>query len=145
MTRRKMAEQMFNDVMNALKDSQNDLERTISGYTSGSSDRIPVDVIEGVNEIIVKADLPGLRKEDIKIDISEYNLEISGQFQEEMLIEGANYVKRERRYGEIERMVDLPAKIRIDNAKAGFENGVLKVILPKMEIMEKESSTIRVD
>lgn len=141
-----MAEQMFNDVMNALKDSQNDLERTISGYTSGSSNRIPVDVIEDINEIIVKADLPGFKKEDIKIDISEYNLEISGQFQEEMLIEGANYVKRERRYGEIERVVDLPAKIRIDDAKAGFENGVLKIILPKMDIMEeKESSKIRVD
>lgn len=136
MTRRDVAEQVFNDVINAIKDSQSDLEKTISGYASGISGKPLVDVIDHGDNIIVKADLPGFLKENIKIDISDDFLEIIALFQEEALEEGASYFKRERRYNEIRRIIDLPTKIQIDGANAEYENGILQITLPKSEKTE---------
>jgi HSP20 family protein len=131
MTRREIAEQVFNDVFSAIKDSQSDLEKTISGYASGIIGKTLVDVIDQGDNIIVKADLPGFKKENIKIDVSDDILEINALFEEETLEEGSNYVRRERRYNEIKRVVELPTKINIDHANAEFENGVLQITLPK--------------
>jgi len=127
-----MAENFFNDALNAIKESQNDLERSISGYASGHSPKPPLDVIEDDLNIVVKADLPGFRKEYIKIDISDDVLEITAIFSEEPLPEGAYYVKNERKNNEIKRVVELPAKIKINSANAVFNDGVLQVTLPKL-------------
>jgi HSP20 family protein len=131
MTRREIAEQVFNDVFSAIKDSQSDLEKTISGYASGIIGKTLVDIIDQGDNIIVKADLPGFKKENIKIDVSDDILEINALFEEDTLEEGSNYVRRERRYNEIKRVVELPTKINIDHANAEFENGVLQITLPK--------------
>lgn len=131
MTRREIAEQVFNDVFSAIKDSQSDLEKTISGYASGIIGKTLVDIIDQGDNIIVKADLPGFKKENIKIDVSDDVLKINALFEEEPLEEGSNYVRRERRYDEIKRVVELPTKINIDHAGAEFENGVLQITLPK--------------
>lgn len=131
MSRREIAEQVFNDVFSAIKDSQSDLEKTISGYASGIIGKTLVDIIDQGDNIIVKADLPGFKKENIKIDVSDDILEINALFEEDTLEEGSNYVRRERRYNEIKRVVELPTKINIDHANAEFENGVLQITLPK--------------
>jgi len=133
---------MFNDIIGTIKESQNDLEKTISGYASGSN-KLLIDIIEDNNNIIVKTDIPGVIKENIKIDITEETLEIIANFRDEILTEGANYIKRERRSDVLKRLVTLPAKIIIDDATAGFENGVLTVTLPKIE--KKESFKLHVD
>lgn len=136
MTKRNIAEQLFNDALNTIKESQVELEKTLSGYTSGVSGRPLVDVIEDQNNIIIITDLPGFKKEDIKIDISEATVEISADFQDEDLEEGFSYIKKERKYGEINRKIELPVRIKIDEAQADFENGILKVKMPKKEIQE---------
>ena len=133
---------MFNDIIGTIKESQNDLEKTISGYASGSN-KLLIDIIEDNNNIIVKTDIPGVIKENIKIDITEETLEIIANFKDEVLTEGANYIKRERRFDVLKRLVTLPSKIIIDDATAGFENGVLTVTLPKIE--KKESFKLHVD
>ena len=144
MTKRNLAEQMFNDAINTIRESQNDLEKTISGYTSGFGKPL-VDIIENSAEIIVKADLPGFKKENIRIDISDYILELTALHQEEALEEGSEYIKKERKYGEIKRMIELPAKIKIDYVKAEFADGVLQITLPKLEIPEAEKTEVKVD
>jgi HSP20 family protein len=126
-----MAEQFFNDALNAIKESQNDLERSVSGYASGFR-KPPLDIIEDDLNIIVKADFPGFRKENIKIDISDDVLEITALFLEDPLPEGAYYLKNERQYNEINRVIELPAKIKINSANAEFTDGVLQVTLPKL-------------
>lgn len=131
MTRRNTAEQVFNDFFSTIKESQSDLEKTISGYASGISGKLLVDVIDQGDTIIVKADLPGFEKENIKIDISADVVEIIAIFQEEALEEGVNYIKRERRYNKVKRAVELPVKISIDHASAEFTNGILQITLPK--------------
>ena len=147
MTRRNMAEQMFNDVMNTIRDSQSDLENTISRFTSGGASTglagPLADLIEDQENILVKIDLPGVKKENIKIDITDQTLLILAQQEEEVLWEGARYVERERKLGKTERTIALPAKIRIEDAIAAFEDGVLTVTLPKIE--KKETFGVRVD
>ncbi|HPX77753.1 MAG TPA: Hsp20/alpha crystallin family protein, partial [Methanobacterium sp.] len=83
MTRRNVAEQVFNDVFSAIKESQTDLEKTVSGYASGIIGKTLVDVIDQGNVIIVKADLPGFKKENIKIELGSNNLEIIALFDED--------------------------------------------------------------
>lgn len=136
MTRRDVAEQVFNDVINTIKDSQSDLEKTVSGYATGITGKPLVDIIDSGDNIIVKADLPGFLKENIRIDMSDYALDIIAVFEEETLEEGDSYIKRERRYNEIKRTVELPVKIKADYASAEFANGVLQITLPKLEKTE---------
>lgn len=132
MAKKNMAEKFFDDALNAIKESQNDLEKSISSYTSGFGNKPPIDMLEDDLNIIVKVDLPGFLKENIKIDISDDALEINALFLEEILHEGAYYVKRERNNREIRRVIELPASIKIDSANATFTDGVLQVTLPKL-------------
>lgn len=132
MSRKDVAEQMFNNAIIAIKDSQNDFENTISGYASGITGKPLVDIIDHGNYFVVKADLPGFHKENIQIDVSDAILEITAIFQEDELEEGASYVKKERKYTEVRRVLELPNKIKIDYATASFENGILQVTLPKL-------------
>jgi HSP20 family protein len=133
MTRRNMAEQVFQDAINTIRESQSELEKTISGYTGGISNKPLVDVIEDGNSLIVRADLPGFQKENINIDMGDYTLEIIALYQEDPLEDGSSYIKRERKYDEIRRLIELPEKIKADLAQASFNNGVLQIILPKLD------------
>ena len=144
MTRRNTAEQFFNDAINTIRESQNDLEKTISGYTSGFG-KPPADIIENSAEIIVKADLPGFRKENIKVDIGADVIEIIAQYQEDALDEGSDYIKKERKYGEVKRILELPAQIKIDSAKAEFAEGILQLTLPKLEKPDAEKTEVKID
>ena len=136
MTRKNMAEQFFQDALNTIKESQSELEKGISGYTSGFSNKPLVDIIEDNNSLIVKADLPGFKKENIKVDIGDFTLEIIAHYEGEFLDDGAYYFKNERKYGEIRRVLELPSKIKAELAQASFKEGVLEIILPKIDKTE---------
>jgi HSP20 family protein len=133
MTRRNMAEQVFQDAINTIRESQSELEKTISGYTGGMLNKPLVDVLEDDNNLIVRADLPGFQKENISIDMGDYTLEIIALYQEDPLEDGTSYIKKERKYDEIRRVIELPEKIKADLAQATFNNGVLQIILPKLD------------
>lgn len=130
MKRRGVAEQMFNDMVSTIREKQEELEKAVADYTSNVPAKPVMDVIEDDENIIVKTDLPGVKKEDIKIDITEDTLEITANFEEETEVEDVNYLRRERRYGEARRLMKLPAKILMNDSTAKFENGVLTVKLP---------------
>jgi HSP20 family protein len=143
MKRRYLAEQMFNDMVDTIREKQDGLERAISDYTSKVPEKLIMDVMEDDENIIVKIDIPGVKKDDIKIDITEDSLGVMAKFKRELEVEDVNYIKRERKHGEANRIMVLPAKIVMDETTAKFENGVLTVTLPKLE--KKESFEIQVD
>ncbi|MGO9386419.1 MAG: Hsp20/alpha crystallin family protein [Methanobacterium sp.] len=143
MSNRNIAEQMINNVVDTIRESQGELERTIAGYTSGGSNNLLVDIMDGVNEVTVIIDLPGVKKDNVTINVSEDALDVVALFIDEIVPVDIKYVKRERKQGEVRRVVNLPAKIRIDEANAAFENGVLMVLLPKIE--QKNSNTVNID
>jgi len=92
---------------------------------------IAVDVTETDGKIVVEADLPGLKPEDVDVSITENTLTMKGEFKSEKEGERGNVHFRERRYGNFQRSIPLPTVIDADAAEAKFEDGVLEVILPK--------------
>ncbi len=126
---RKQAEKKINEFISTLKDKQEEFGKTISDYTS--VDKPLIDVINTEDSIIIKADLPLVKKEDISVNITEDSIEIMAKFEEPD--ENLDFIKRERNYGATSRTIPLPVKIEVKNASAKFLNSVLTVELPKVQ------------
>lgn len=90
-----------------------------------------VDIYEEGDEVVVKAELPGMKKADIEVSISDDIITISGEKKAEEKVEKKNYFRVERSYGSFTRKMRLPAAIVSDKAKATFAEGVLEVRIPK--------------
>ena len=107
--------------------------------------RIPdVDVIDLGTEIHLIADMPGVVKEDIDIDLTPDTIVISAEAKAETGREQQPYAHRERRRSAYRRRMRLPEPVVPDNAKARFNNGVLEVIMPRKEPVE-EGTAVKVD
>jgi len=91
----------------------------------------------------VHASIPGVKPEDIDISVTGDVLTIKGETVEEKEEKEGNYHLRERRYGAFQRAVSLPTLVRADKASAEFENGVLKLTLPKVEEVKPKSIKIK--
>ncbi|HXV84367.1 MAG TPA: Hsp20/alpha crystallin family protein [Candidatus Binatia bacterium] len=104
-----------------------------------------VDVYEEKDEIVVKAELPGLEKNDIQVSISDSQMTLKGEKKKEEKTEGENYYKRERSYGAFLRSVELPTDVQADKVKASFKNGVLEVRLPKSEEAKTKTIKVKID
>lgn len=92
-----------------------------------------VDIIDKKDHILVKAELPGIDKKDIKISISENSLTISGERKEEKEVKKEDYYCCERAFGAYSRTIELPVEVDKNKTKATFKNGILEVTLPKKE------------
>jgi HSP20 family protein len=89
-----------------------------------------VDVFEKDNRLVTRVDLPGLKKQDVKVQVEDGYLTLSGERKVEATTEKDNVYRAEREYGTFYRAVPLPAGIKIDDIKATFDNGVLEVAIP---------------
>ena len=98
-----------------------------------------VDVKETDNSFVLTADIPGLTKKDIKVNVANGKLSISGERTYETDQENDNYHYRERRFGTFDRSFKLPDTVDEENISASFKNGILIVALPKhANILPKE-------
>ena len=121
----------INDIISTIKDKQEEFTQMLSDYTS-STKKTLIDVIETDDSIIIKANLPRLKKEDVEIAISEDTVDICAEFKEENMDENMEYLQRERSYGKIRRSVKLPSKVLIKEAEGTFKDSVLTIKLPKL-------------
>ena len=103
-----------------------------------------VDITEMENEYIVKAELPGVNKEDVKITLESNILTIRGEKKQEENIKGDNYHRTERLYGTFQRSFKLPETLKSDKIDATFKDGILIVSLPKAEEAKPKQIEIRV-
>ncbi len=100
----------------------------------GEAQALALDVYETDNNLVVEASLPGISPDDVDISIVGDTLTIKGEVKHEAeKEEKGRYHYRERRYGAFQRSVTLPTNVDTDAAEAVFENGVLKLTLPKVE------------
>jgi HSP20 family protein len=92
-----------------------------------------MDVCEKNDKIIVELEMPGILPEDLVILVHHNRLEVRGLKREEPLPEGGTYLRVEREYGPFRRVIDLPASILPDKARASLKDGVLVITLKRPE------------
>lgn len=92
-----------------------------------------VDTYEKDNAIVVNAELPGVKKEDISIDVKNNILTISGERKHEEKVNEDNFYRSERFYGKFQRSFSLPDNVDADKVDAVYKDGVLEVTIPKTE------------
>jgi HSP20 family protein len=108
--------------------------RSLAPWRSGRSEWqtwIPeTEVFHRNNELVVRADLPGLTKDDVKVDVTDDRLIIQGERKREQNEEREGLYRSERSYGSFSRIIPLPEGTMTDQAKASFKDGVLEVTMP---------------
>lgn len=104
--------------------------------------RPAIDVVDGEDAILVRAELPGMRPDEVKVELQDNVLTIRGQHEESSEEKGQRYVRRERRAGAFARSIALPAGTDASAISAACQDGVLEVRIPHVE--KTEPATIEV-
>jgi HSP20 family protein len=102
-----------------------------------------INILEKDEAILISADLPGLRAEDVEVTVEEGVLTIRGERKLEELAEGETYHRVERLYGSFERTFTVPNSVATENISAQFRNGEMTLTLPKRE--ESKPRSIKID
>jgi HSP20 family protein len=102
--------------------------RSFTGFWQPS-----IDVSERSDSFIVRANLPGLNREDVQLTVDENSLTIKGDLKEDSTDQGEHYYRRERRFGSFMRRIPFHGRIKEDQVRAVFKDGVLEVLLPKTD------------
>jgi HSP20 family protein len=92
-----------------------------------------LDMVENETGFEIKVDLPGIKPDQVQVDLKRGELWITGQIQEEHEEEGKTYHRLERRRGEFQRVLPLPENVQEEGIEATFEDGVLTIVVPKTE------------
>ena len=100
------------------------------------------DIFENENEIVIKAELPGMDAKDIELGLENNVLTMNGERRFEKETKEENYHRVEREYGRFSRSFALPAAVKEDKIAAEFKNGLLRIVLPKKE--EVKSKPIKI-
>ena len=93
-----------------------------------------VDVSETADNFEVRAELPGVAKDDLHVSVKDNLLTLSGEKRQEKVDNTQNYLRVERRYGNFQRKFALPPEVKTDDIKAEFSDGVLTLSIPKAEV-----------
>jgi HSP20 family protein len=104
-----------------------------------------VDLYEEKDDIVVKAELPGMEKDNIEVNLSDNRLTIKGEKKQEEEVKKEGYYRSERSYGSFVRTLELPREVQTDKVKAAFKNGILEIRLPKTEEAKKKETKVKVD
>ena len=130
------------DPFRDLRNLQDEMTRLFTGVMPASSNREEmtrgawapsVDIYEDKERLILEAELPGMNRDDFEISVENNVITLRGERKFEKKTEGDNYHRVERSYGAFTRSFTLPQSVTAEGATADFENGVLRVSLPKRE------------
>ena len=110
------------------------------GWTMASPS---IDMYQTDNEVVVKASIPGLKAEDVQINVSGDVLTLKGEVKQEEERKDKAWHIREHRFGSFERSIALPTDVKSDKAEAMFENGILTITLPKADEVKPRTINIK--
>ena len=116
----------------SLFDMLDNFERNFFGSSNSTVSSFRTDIRDEGDKFVLEAELPGFKKEDIKLDLKDGILTISAQHTEENEEKKNSYIRRERRYGSFSRSFDVSG-IQEDHITAAYNNGVLELTLPKAQ------------
>ena len=111
--------------------------------TDNGAMALAVNVREEKDGYVITAALPGVRPEDVQIELTSNTITISGETSDEQEVDEGEYVRRERRFGRFYRMLELPVEFNADKAEASFENGVLTLRVPKSEATKPKQVPVK--
>ncbi len=126
---------------NELAGLREDLNRIIGrwgrfpedGLLAGYGWQPPMDVFQTDDEVVVRAELPGLAEDEIRISAMRNSLTIAGELRREREVKEESYLRRERRMGSFSRTITLPVEVNPEKARAHYRHGLLEIHLPKSE------------
>lgn len=136
-----------------LEDIRHDMEKMLgwSGrrfpmlrWTEPGIARPNIDMFEKGKNLVIKAELPGLNKNDVKVTVMNDVLTIEGVKEEEKKVDEENYFARELFYGNFLRRIVLPFELKADEIEAHFDRGVLEITIPKEEAFLLEEHPVEV-
>jgi HSP20 family protein len=103
-----------------------------------------IDVFEKDNRLITRIDLPGMKKDDVKVEVTDGQLTISGERKSELEDKRENFYRCEREYGSFYRVVPLPDGVPVDDVRAMFSDGVLEISVP-LPVQQPQPRSRRVE
>ena len=103
-----------------------------------------VDIEEDNDTIMVKVEIPGMRKEDIKVSVQSNILTITGERKHESETKNKTFHRVERSYGKFSRMITLPTDVDSDKVKANYKDGILSITLPKPEAVKPKHIDVEI-
>jgi HSP20 family protein len=138
----------FRDVMTTQRDFDRLFKEAFNPFFGDSelSTRTwapPVDIYENENDIVLKAELPGVDPKDVEVKVEDNTLYLKGERKFEKEVKEENYHRVERSYGSFARSFSLPNSINAEKVKAEYKDGLLTLTLPKRE--EAKPKTIKID
>lgn len=104
----------------------------------------PINISEVKEGYLIKAEVPGVKREDISINIDNDELTLKIEKREETITEEETFYQKEIKTGTFQRTFELPADSNADIVEATFENGILKILIPKAEVVVKEGKKIEI-
>jgi HSP20 family protein len=102
-----------------------------------------IDMYQTENDVVVKASIPGMKAEDVQINITGDVLTLKGEVKQDEERNDKAWHIREQRFGSFERSVALPTSVKTDKADAVFENGILTITLPKADEVKPKTINIK--
>ncbi len=140
------------DMTSEFLNMQREIDRMFDRFRGGVADEgynggtfLPaVDIVERQNDFTIKAELPGVKKEDVKITLQNGTLTIRGEKKHEEEKKGENLHRVERSYGAFQRSFTLPNSVSSERVEASYDNGILTVTLPKVEEAKPKEIEVKV-
>lgn len=120
-------------------DTFENLENSFSSFLPA------IDVYEDKDNVVVESTLAGIKPEDVTINVHDDIMTIEGKRASTSEIDEKNYYRKEVRSGSFHRSVMLPSSVAADKAQANFDNGMLKIVLPKKEEAKPKSIKININ
>jgi len=127
-------DRLFESPFSALNEG---LQPFMSGWSPA------LDLYDDKDNFLVKAELPGMKKEDIEIQLHDGVLTLSGERKQEKKFEGSDIHRSERFVGKFQRTLTLPSQVDVDKVKASYQDGILTVTLPKSEAAKPKQIQIK--
>jgi len=144
-----MSLSLWSDPYSELRGLQRDLDRMFESTVglpfqqTGLRRWMPsFDIKESGNNLLIRADLPGVKREDIKLELNNGFLTVSGERKQEKKEESEKFYRSERIYGSFCRSFPVSSSVTEDQIKAHYENGVLDILLPKEEVPQRKNIPI---
>lgn len=103
-----------------------------------------MDIYETKNKIVAELEMPGIDPKSVEVSVEDNVLKIEGKKEEKVEEKKKGYLRKEIRSGYLRRMAVLPAEVKTDKAKAEFENGLLKIEIPKAKTAKDNKRNIKV-